>query len=366
MQVQHFDLPVFLVVAPGVMERIPQVLQDSPLTIRRCALLVGPKTGPIYGARVQSQLAGAYDVCWVVTVSENSLSAVASIAEKVISESIDTIVGVGGGRVLDVAKYTAYLCRTNFISIPTAVAHDGLASPIAVLTDGNGKTLSLGCRVPSGILVDLEVVRAAPLATRRAGVGDVLSNLTALKDWQLACDRGKDRLNHFAYMLSDFAVRSVLHYQHPDLSSLEFLSELIQAQVLSGLAMEIAGSSRPCSGSEHLFSHALDELKMSRLPHGIQVAVGSIISAYLHGLDVVPVMRFLHRFGLPVTPLRAGYTVSECIRALQHAPYTRPDRYTILSEVDLTASRIETILAEIETIAESKLTLHNEGDEAAG
>lgn len=348
MKVNQFEIPMFLSIGTGELSQVCQILSRSGLNISRCGLVLGKKTRTSYGEEVLRQLKANNLLSAVFTPDDTALRTVTTIAEQAILDNIDTFIGVGGGRVLDIAKYAAYMTRTYFISIPTAVAHDGLASPIAVLEDSTGKTRSLGCRVPSGLIIDLDVVRAAPVSTRRAGLGDVLSNLTALHDWKRAVSAGKDSMNHFAYILSEFAARSVLHYQDSDLDADDFLAQLVEAQVLSGLAMSIAGSSRPCSGAEHLFSHAIDELGFSRHPHGIQVAVGAILIGHMQGLDVRHLMDFLGRFGLPRTPQEAGFTREECLVALERAPLTRPNRFTVLNEADVSHQSLNRFLDEIE------------------
>jgi len=228
--------------------------------------------------------------------------------------------------VEDVSKYAAFISKKEFISIPTAIAHDGIASPIAVLKCDNS-IKSLGCRVPSGIIIDLRVISQAPINLIKAGIGDTLSNLIAIKDWKLAHKRGKEKINDFALLLSETAVNAALNYKDKNIKNISFLQQVAESLVLSGLAMNIAGSSRPCSGSEHLISHSMDRLNKGNL-HGIQVAVSSIISSYLYNDDYKQVINFLNIFEIPTTLKELNISYDEYIDIMLNAKSTRPNRYT--------------------------------------
>jgi glycerol-1-phosphate dehydrogenase [NAD(P)+] len=115
--------------------------------------------------------------------------------------------------------------------------------------------------------------------------------------------------------------------QHENVSGLRVL---LEALISCGVAMSIAGSSRPCSGSEHLFSHALDIISPNRAMHGEQVSIGSIISAFLHGTNWQQIRDTLKQIGAPTTAKELGVTDEDIIKAMKLAPTIRPERYTIL------------------------------------
>ncbi len=271
----------------------------------------------------------------IILVSDNSLSEV----ERVVKESSEfegdvVVVGVGGGKALDVAKMVAAKMEKPFVSVPTLMSHDGICSPIAVLKDGAGKSQSLVARMPHGLIADLEVIAASPVRTRRAGVGDLVSNLSALSDWRLACECGKEEMEDFAYLLSNTAALSVVKSESKNVEDKLFLRDVLNGLILGGIAMEIAGTSRPCSGGEHEFSHALDVIGTSAL-HGEQVAVGTILCSYLRGEDWQLYKRVFDLVGLPVNASGLGISSETAVRALVEAPRTRPDRYTILEHVGI-------------------------------
>ena len=105
---------------------------------------------------------------------------------------------------------------------------------------------------------------------------------------------------------------------------------LAQSLVLSGLSMQLAGNSRPCSGSEHLFSHAMDELFDHNIPHGILVGMGSVVSCKLQGRDHHVVLDFLKAYDISVNPAKLGITEE------MFAKEVRKERYTILNKINLT------------------------------
>ena len=136
-------------------------------------------------------------------------------------------------------------------------------------------------------------------------------------------------------MLSRTAAESVLH--RTDLDTDAFFISLTEALVVSGLAMLVAGTSRPCSGSDHEISHAIDRLFPGTAAHGEQVAVGTLFSLFLRGDDAraAQVDACLRRHSLPRVPGDLGLTEEQFAEAVLVAPTTRPDRYTILEHLAL-------------------------------
>ncbi len=101
------------------------------------------------------------------------------------TSSFDAVVGIGGGRTLDVAKYAATPVAIPMIAVATNLSHDGICSPVSSLLHPGGKG-SFGVAMPLAVVVDLDFVRAAPVRMVRSGIGDAVSNLSAVADWRLA------------------------------------------------------------------------------------------------------------------------------------------------------------------------------------
>jgi glycerol-1-phosphate dehydrogenase [NAD(P)+] len=247
----------------------------------------------------------------------------------------DAVVGIGGGRLLDTTKWAATHTGLPMVAVATNLAHDGLASPVASL-EQDGRKASFGVQMPLAVVVDLDFVRAAPLQMRRSGIGDVVSNLSAIADWELASHERGERLDGISVTLARTAALSLLH--HPgSVDDTAFLTTLAESLILSGLAMAVAGSSRPCSGGDHEILHAIDHLFPGTSNHGELAGVGALFTSYLRGDEPLArdVSTCLGRHGLPRTPAELGLTDEQFVQAVTRAPSTRPDRYTILEHLGL-------------------------------
>lgn len=279
-------------------------------------------------------------------VNNNTIEYSMKLAEKVISNDINYIVGLGGGRVLDVCKYAAYVSKRIFISIPTTIANDGIASPIAVLKRNDGKPKSLGCSIPEIIIIDTNLIQNSPIQLIKAGIGDTISNYMALIDWEFACEKNKDTMNGFAYIMAKNSLDALMNTDFNEICH-EFINVLADSLVLSGIAMEFAGSSRPVSGSEHLFSHALDYYSEVNNLHGIQVALGTIAILKLLNFEYKHLLNYLNRFKVDINPKRLGITQDIFVKCMQNATKMRDNRYTYLHEINLDTQILKNLYNEL-------------------
>lgn len=322
-------LPVILSVGPGLLGRIDQIIARHNLSFPNKLVV----TMPVLKSIVISQIDGS---CHDIFLVENyCLTEADRLIKHLESCPPDTLIlAVGGGQVIDVVKYAATRAAMNYLSIPTALSNDGIYSPVIVLSDSSKRIRTNG-NVPLGIVVDTAIVKSAPKAAIRSGIGDVISNRAALFDWQLASDKYGEFVNDFARTLSMMSYDMLLTLDPDDFGSEDFISRLAYCLVMSGLAMEIAGSSRPCSGSEHAISHAIDELFPQRSNyHGIQVGAATPFILRLHGQNTAILEEFMNKIGLPVSLEQCGFMPDEIARILIHARDSR-SRKTILNEVDL-------------------------------
>jgi len=279
-------------------------------------------------------------------VENNTISYSLSIAERIIATDIDLIVALGGGKVLDVCKYAAYIAKVPILSIPTTAANDGIASPVAVLKRKDNIPKSLGCAVPDMIIIDIDIISKCPADLIKAGIGDTISNYMALKDWKLACEKSKDVMNGYAYLMSENAIDILMKSQFQNINT-EFIETLVNSLVLSGIAMDFSGSSRPVSGSEHLFSHALDFYCKNNNLHGIQVALGTISMLKILNLEYRNVLNYLNKFNVVVNPMCLGIDRDTFVYCFQHAKEMRIERYTYLDELDLSIDFLKKVYDEL-------------------
>jgi glycerol-1-phosphate dehydrogenase [NAD(P)+] len=291
--------------------------------------------GPGLGEHIRGQLLVSLgDTVTFLAPDVGTLVGAEALARSLTQGGYQTVVGIGGGQTLDTAKLAGARAGVKMVAVATNLAHDGLASPVAVL-EHEGRRESFAAVAPAAIVVDLDFVRAAPDHMVRVGVGDVISNLTAVADWELARDVQGEDFNGLAALLARTAAESIVH--RTDTTSDDFLVALAEALVVSGFAMLVAGSSRPCSGSDHEISHAIDHLFPRTAAHGEQVGVATLFSLVLRD-DLVradQVERCLRCHALPIFPHDLGLSESEFASAVLKAPSTRPDRFTILEHVNL-------------------------------
>ena len=332
------QIPVFLRIGRRLLADLPSILSEHNLRFHRSLVVAGPRSAELAGTTVARALGAG--PCQVVRA--NTREEVEAVRGAIRAERADLVVGVGGGTPLDVAKLAAAGERVSFLSVPTTPSNDGIASPVAVVEDG-GRPASLPARMPLGVIADLEILREAPLECIRAGVGDLVSNLSAVADWELACRRGRDRMDDFARLLALAGAEGLIRYgegeRRIDPRSPDLLEILVNGLVLSGVAMEIAGSSRPCSGAEHLFSHALDRVAGRPAMHGAQVALGTLLLGELRTDGSRGVQATFARLGVPVRARDLGLSEEEILGGLLRARETRPERYTLLDEIELDEGR---------------------------
>ncbi|HZG96034.1 MAG TPA: iron-containing alcohol dehydrogenase family protein [Mycobacteriales bacterium] len=325
--------PLDIDIRPGAVAGLCELLADRRISAHgHIAVAVGPGQGEEIAAVLAPSLSNGK----LHLVEGGSLEAAHALMAELRSGSFDAVVGIGGGRTIDVAKYAATMTALPMVAVATSLANDGLASPVASLTDPDGRKGSFGVHIPIAVFVDLDYVRRSPPRQRSGGIGDVLSNLSALADWELARVEQNEPVDGLAMMLARTAAESIIG-RTDGIDSTPFLTTLADALVLSGLAMSVAGNSRPCSGGCHEISHALDTLYPGTASHGAQVGVGALFAFFLREdePEMTRIASCLRRHGLPLSPADLGITEEQFTAAVVAGPATRPDRYTILEHLDL-------------------------------
>jgi glycerol-1-phosphate dehydrogenase [NAD(P)+] len=242
----------------------------------------------------------------------------------------DAIIGLGGGKALDVAKYLAFLAKLPYLAVPTSLSNDGICSPQSSLTVG-GRRRSLPSTMPHGVIIDTEVCMGAPEILWHSGVGDLVAKFTAVTDWKLAFHAKGTVVDDFAALLSDASVYQFLGRPQRDLEGMKLLGTTL---LLNGISMAIGGSSRPASGSEHLISHALDDLSKRPRLHGLQVGVATYLVSLLQRQHSELIGQLFEVSGFWKAIAQDPFDRSEWLEAVRKAPSIKIDFYTILSERD--------------------------------
>ena len=349
----QFRLPYHLIVAQGAFDRITDSLgaEFTSLTTKKVIFVTEENLQKIFADRIDRILRD-FPLHEIYFIKEASYDQAAALAKYITMNDIACVIGFGGGTVLDLAKFAAFVSKTRLISLATTLSNDSLSSPVAVLgTEGKARK-TFRCTIPDAILVDTDVIRSAPKRQLLAGIGDTVAKYTALHDWKLAESAGREKVDDFAYMISKVAFSSICNHERGDVEDPDFIKDLTRALVLGGLAMEIAGSSRPSSGSEHLFCHALEEnfSEEVSIPHGIAVAMGSYAAVMFQNRNLPKMTKVLKKYQIPVRPSDWNLKEETFVAAWQQASATRSDRYTVLNETDLSDSRLSEIYYNMEEV----------------
>jgi glycerol-1-phosphate dehydrogenase [NAD(P)+] len=325
--------PMAVEIGPGAVAGLGELLHDRRISSGGD---VAVAVGPGYGDEIAAVVDPAIENCEILRVEEGgTLNSALDLADRLRKRFYDAVVGIGGGGTLDVAKHAASLVGLPMVAVATSLSHDGIASPVSSLSH-EGQKASYGVQMPVAVLVDLDYVRTSPVQMRRSGVGDAVSNLSAVADWKLAKRVRDEPVDGLSVALAHSGAEAVL-FRQGSVDDDDFLVVLGEALVLSGLAMAVAGSSRPCSGADHEIIHAIDHLFPNTALHGELAAVGAMFAAHLQE-DTVLVEEMgacLSRHELPRTHRDLGLSDEQFVQAVAYAPSTRPDRYTILEHLDL-------------------------------
>ncbi|MEM1508952.1 MAG: sn-glycerol-1-phosphate dehydrogenase [Thermofilaceae archaeon] len=333
----EIELPAKVITGSGALSMLPGLLEN--FGYKRIALFTGPNVKTIFSYRVENMLNKAGFECQSHIVKEASKPEAEMAALFAKEVEADAIVAVGGGKVIDVAKYVSYIYSIRFVSVPTAVSHDGIASPAISLKDVEGFPVSRFARPPVAVVADIDVISQAPKKLLASGFGDIIGKLTSVRDAVLARKIKGEYIGDYSLALAKLSAQMVAeNAERVAMQDPEGVSILVEAAISCGVAMAIAGSSRPCSGSEHLFSHALDIVYPEKTSlHGEQVGIGTVMMAYLHGINWKRVRQLLRIVGAPTTNEELDVPWKAIVNALMIAHRVR-ERYTILGEGGLSES----------------------------
>ncbi|WP_137283482.1 NAD(P)-dependent glycerol-1-phosphate dehydrogenase [Halorussus salinisoli] len=321
-------LPRNVVVGHGVLDQTVEAVSELHLA-GRPLVVTSPTPRQVAAERVAADFEDAGDDPAVVEIEEASFEAVQRVIEVAREVNAGYLVGVGGGKAIDIAKMASDDLGTGFVSVPTAASHDGIVSGRGSVPEGDTRH-SVAAEPPLAVVADTEILADAPWRLTTAGCADIISNYTAVKDWRLANRLQNVEYSHYSAALAEMTAEMLVDNADSIKQGLEESAwVVVKALVSSGVAMSIADSSRPASGAEHLFSHQLDRMVPDAALHGHQVGVGTIVAEYLHGGNWQGVRRALETIGAPTTADDLGIDDETVIAALTAAHEIR-DRYTIL------------------------------------
>ena len=331
------EFPRKILIGPNVIQNLGSFLSALDNNFLNLAIVTGKNVKPRVQSLCQSTLLDfSLSDSWYV-VNAATMDSVRTLEESMNSNIPDVILGFGGGRSVDIAKMVAFDLRRPFISVPTSASHDGISSPFVSIR-GIDKPFSVQANTPLAVLADTKLLSEAPKRLLSSGCGDLVAKITAVKDWQLAKEETDEYYGAYAanlaYMSAKIIIDKFSGEKYEDTH--REIRTVIEALISAGVASCIAGSSRPCSGAEHLFSHAVEYVAGHGYGlHGERVGLGTIMMAKLHGLDWEKVVDTLRNVGAPTTAKELGLNEQHVVSSLIMARSLRPDRYTILDKVKL-------------------------------
>ena len=328
------ELPRRILIGNDVIYQLGSFIRD----LNDKTSIVAVISGNTVKARVGKECVEALDGSsmkhiWIETpnASMNDINSSQSLVRK---EQPNFIVGVGGGRSVDVAKMISFNLNIPFISVPTSASHDGISSPFVSIR-GRDKPYSLKAHAPIGVIADTKLISEAPYRLQASGCGDLIGKITAVKDWELARDDNNEYFGSYAANLANMSAKIIIE-NSSKLSYRANIRTIVEALISAGVASCIAGSSRPCSGSEHLFSHALEYVAKTNCGlHGERVGIGTIMMSKIHGLDHDTIIKTLQNIKAPTTAKEIDVTEDQIIQSLLIAQSLRPERYTILNKIKM-------------------------------
>ncbi|MHC1625618.1 MAG: NAD(P)-dependent glycerol-1-phosphate dehydrogenase [Methermicoccaceae archaeon] len=331
---KQMELPREVLIGRGVLDNVPEVCKRIWGTFSEkgfSAMVVADEfTMKIAGERVLDALNDGDIPAEPIIINKATPDDVNMVVDAGSTSKPNFLIGVGGGGVIDVAKLASVRLGCSFLSVPTVASHDGVVSSRASIRDGKSVT-SIEAHPPIGVVADTEIITGAPYRFLAAGCGDIISNKTAVLDWKLSHRLRGEPYSHYASTLSEMSATIIMDAADTIKPNLEDSARIVmKALVSSGVAMSIAGSSRPASGSEHKFSHTLDMIAEKPALHGEQCGVGSIMMMYLHGGDWMSIRDALKTVGAPTTAKELGIPEETIVEALLKAREVRPERYTII------------------------------------
>jgi glycerol-1-phosphate dehydrogenase [NAD(P)+] len=312
-----------------VIKKFPNILESHGLSDRNILIVSGKTISHAISLRLKYK-SDIYHFC----IENNSITSVEYVLEFIRDYNINLLVAVGGGKVIDVLKRVSLISNIDLIIVPTIISNDGIMSPISVLVNKSNKTESLKGTMPIGILIDLDLILNMPDKYILSAAGDLLSNISATNDWASSCYLKHEFLNDLSYHLSRSSAYSIINFNFTEkgYKSTDFIRLLAYSQIHSGFAMYIAESSRPCSGSEHLLSHAMDYLGIgNELLHGFKVGVLSFFTLFLQKKLTNDILIFGKILDIPYTFDEYIFDFNDNLKEIfETSTFMRPGRTTIL------------------------------------
>lgn len=251
------------------------------------------------------------------------------------------ILGIGGGAIIDAAKYMAHETEKSLYVIPGATTTDAFLTPVSVIKNDRTQVEEIyQTKKPGHVFFDMDILEGAPSRYNVAGLGDVLSMYTASYDWQLAHQKTGESFDPLLAEMAMGLIRSLEPVTTEIAKNSQTgIKHIIDALIAEFFIYNLAGSNRPEVGSEHLFARLFEENHIGNFLHGEIVALGVLLMTYFQGRDFRWIRMLIEGLGINYKPQTLGIPPDDLIRltaSLNQYVQERNLRYTVLNECVLT------------------------------
>ncbi len=276
-----------VVIEPNALEKVPQVMRS--LGTKKAFVVSDVHTHQAAGEMLIKILQDAgIEVCNYTFPDEDLVPDEYALGRLLIAldPTCDLLIGVGTGSINDLCKFTAFKTGLSYCIVATAPSMDGFASSVApLIVDHLKTTYEVG--VADAIIGDTKILSKAPMPMILAGIADILGKYTCLTDWKMANLINGEYYCETIVEMVRLSLRAVVENIDRAVSRDEqTVGKIMEALVLTGIAMSFVGNSRPASGSEHHVSHYwemmfLHEGKKAVL-HGTKVGIGTVAVSQMY------------------------------------------------------------------------------------
>ena len=227
---RKIQMPREVYIDPGIIKDTGEICKSLHLD-KKILIVTGNHTYEA-GAKPAIESLEKAGIEWdVIKVNNATYDSIAEVEELITSDT--TVLGIGGGKIIDVAKLSSHNKGVYFVSMPTTASHDGIVSPLASIKDPNTST-SAKAQSPIAVIADTEIIAQSPFRLLSAGCADLIANFTAIKDWELAHRLKNEPISESAAALSIMSAHLITDNVANIKPNLEASARIVMKSLFSG------------------------------------------------------------------------------------------------------------------------------------